>query len=506
MSLMEHFSTVDSRPDWPNSGTAYHARNVQITGRLAMAMAAADLVAIVFGYAAGLGIAEILRPLAGAGSVASWEILGARAYELAVLTVLTIAIFAFGGLYRRSGWELNEIRMIVAGVGLVALFDTAQQFLQADHNSRMWFLLAYPLIALAVICGRMILRTAPAVAEAMTSHVVLIGNGVRPDRLAYEMRESRSGPVRMLSYLDIATVASLSPGELNTLIDTIAHAEQVPTHRVQIVIAPAADEIARTQDLLATLNRTQRHYGIVLPFTGLARNGLGLQKVIGADMVMAEMRPVTPPLLTRVAKRVFDIVVSGTILILIAPAMAVLTALLAVEKGPILFTQLRVGRGGERFRCFKFRTMRPDAQERLQELLASDPAAREEWNRYQELQDDPRITRIGHFLRKTSLDELPQLLNVLRGEMSLVGPRPIIAPEIEGYPGDRAYYSNPDFIYYKRCTPGISGLWQVSGRSDTSHDERVRLDRWYARNMSFWLDVTIMFKTVRTVLGRSGSV
>ena len=506
MSLMEQFLTADSRPDWLGSDTAYQARNVKLTGRLAMAMAAVDLVAIVFGYALALGIAEILRPLFGAGAVASWELLGTRGYELAILTVLTVAIFAFGGLYRRSGWELNEIRMIVAGVGLVALFDTAQQFLQADHNSRMWFLLAYPMIALAVICSRMILRATPAVAEAMTSHVVLIGSGVRPDRLAYEMRESRSGPVRMLSYLDIAPVASLTPSELNTLIDTIAQAENVPTHRVQIVIAPAAEEITRAQDLLATLNRTQRHYGIVLPFTGLARNGLGLQKVIGADMVMAEMRPVTPPLLTRVAKRTFDLVGAGTILLLIAPAMAVLTAALALEKGPVLFTQLRVGRDGKRFRCFKFRTMRPDAQERLQELLANDPAAREEWNRYQKLQHDPRITPIGHFLRKTSLDELPQLFNVLRGEMSLVGPRPIIAPEIQGYPGDRAYYSNPDFIYYKRCTPGISGLWQVSGRSDTSHDERVRLDRWYARNMSFWLDVTILFKTIKVVLGRSGSV
>lgn len=505
MSLMEHFPTADSGPEWPGTGAAYQARNIRMTSRLALAMAGVDLIAILFGYIFGLGIAEVLRPLVGAGAGASWEFLGTRAYELVILTGLTIAIFAFGGLYRRSGWELNEIRTIVAGVGLVALFDTAQQFLQADQNSHMWFLLAYPLIALAVICSRMVLRATPVVAEAMTSHVVLIGNGVRPDRLAYEMRESRSGPVRMLSYLDIAPIASLTSNELNTLIDTIAQAENVPTHRVQIVVAPSADEITQTQKLLGALNRTQRRYGIVLPFTGLARNGLGLQKVIGADMVIAEMHPITPPLLTRIAKRTFDLVGAGVILLLIAPAMAVLTALLALEKGPVLFKQLRVGRDGERFSCFKFRTMRPDAQERLQELLANDPAARDEWNKYQKLQHDPRITPIGHFLRKTSLDELPQLLNVLRGEMSLVGPRPIIAPEIEGYPGDRAYYSNPDFLYYKRCTPGISGLWQVSGRSETSHDERVRLDRWYARNMSFWLDVTILFKTIKVVLGRSGS-
>lgn len=506
MSLIETSSAGGFGADWFRTSSPHYVRSLRITGRLAMAMAIVDTFAIILGYAAGLAIAEASRAFLGADPTISWMLADTRVYELLVLAGLTVAIFAFGGLYRRSGWEMNEIRTIAGGVALVALIDTALQFLQADHNSRLWFLIAYPLIALMVISGRMILRTTPIVAEAMTTHVVLIGKAIQPDRLVYEMRESRSGPIQMLSRLNLAQVESLLPDELDTLIDTIAASEGVPTHRVQVVIAPDAEEIGQTQDLVERLNKTQRRYGIILPFTGLARNGMGMQKVIGADMVMAEIHPITPPLLTRIAKRGFDLTVAILVLILIAPPLAVIMGLLALEKGPVFFTQLRVGRDGKRFRCFKFRTMRPDAQERLKELLDTDPAARAEWNTYQKLQNDPRITRIGHFLRKTSLDELPQLFNVLRGDMSLVGPRPIIAPEIEGYPGDQAYFRNPNFVYYKQCTPGISGLWQVSGRSETSHDERVRLDRWYARNMSFWLDVTILFKTVKVVLGRSGSV
>ena len=253
------------------------------------------------------------------------------------------------------------------------------------------------------------------------------------------------------------------------------------------------------------LNATGRPYSIVLPFTGLARGGLGLQTVLGADMVMAEMNTGEVSFLSRVVKRLFDLVCTSLILVVLAPLMLILTVLLAFERGPIFFSQIRVGRDGRRFRCYKFRSMRPDAEIRLKEMLANDPEARAEWDVHQKLQNDPRVTPTGHLLRKTSLDELPQLFNVLKGEMSLVGPRPIVAPEIDGYPSDRAYAENPDFDHYTRCMPGITGLWQVLGRASTSHDERIRLDRWYSRNWSFWLDCVILFKTFREVLARNGS-
>jgi undecaprenyl-phosphate galactose phosphotransferase len=149
------------------------------------------------------------------------------------------------------------------------------------------------------------------------------------------------------------------------------------------------------------------------------------------------------------------------------------------------------------FPCFKFRTMQVDAEERLRELLANDPAARAEWEREFKLRNDPRITPIGQFLRRTSLDELPQLFNVIRGEMSLVGPRPVIRAELCKY-GD-------DVDYFLMVRPGMTGLWQVSGRNDVDYDTRVYLDTWYVKNWSLWYDIAILFKTIKVVLRRDGA-
>jgi undecaprenyl-phosphate galactose phosphotransferase len=165
--------------------------------------------------------------------------------------------------------------------------------------------------------------------------------------------------------------------------------------------------------------------------------------------------------------------------------------------GQPIFKQKRIGIDGKTFKIYKFRTMRVDAEQYLANILAHDPEAREEWERDHKLKDDPRITPIGRFLRRTSLDELPQLINVLRGQMSLVGPRPIIEQEIVAY---------GDYIdYYKQVRPGITGLWQVSGRNELSYDERVQLDVWYVRNWSLELDLIILTKTLVAVLLRKGS-
>lgn len=166
-------------------------------------------------------------------------------------------------------------------------------------------------------------------------------------------------------------------------------------------------------------------------------------------------------------------------------------------KGHPVFVHERIGFEGRRFRVYKFRTMYIDANERLEELLETSEESRRAWERDYKLKDDPRITNIGNFLRKTSLDELPQLINVLKGEMSLVGPRPITEDEIAKY-GDY-------FEYFTAVKPGITGLWQVSGRNDIEYEERIQLDVWYVRNWSIELDIQILIKTVLVVLGRKGS-
>lgn len=198
------------------------------------------------------------------------------------------------------------------------------------------------------------------------------------------------------------------------------------------------------------------------------------------------------------ACRAFDIVFALAALVFAAPLMlAVALAVKLGDGGPALFGHQRIGVGGRPFRCLKFRSMVVDADARLARLLESDPAARLEWARDHKLRKDPRITLIGDFLRKSSLDELPQLFNVLRGEMSIVGPRPIVAAEARRY-GQR-------FGWYCAVRPGITGFWQVSGRSDTTYRRRVAMDTVYARNKSFWWDVKIVFLTVPAVLFARGS-
>lgn len=181
-----------------------------------------------------------------------------------------------------------------------------------------------------------------------------------------------------------------------------------------------------------------------------------------------------------------------------SPLMLVVSALLLLADGwPLFYGHYRVGQDGRLFRCLKFRTMRRDSDRLLRELLARDATAREEWARDQKLRRDPRVTSIGHFLRKTSLDELPQLWNVVRGEMRLVGPRPVTVPELNRYGRVRWHYLS--------VPPGITGLWQVSGRNDTTYDERVALDREYVESRSLWLDASILLKTIRVVLLREGA-
>jgi lipopolysaccharide/colanic/teichoic acid biosynthesis glycosyltransferase len=190
--------------------------------------------------------------------------------------------------------------------------------------------------------------------------------------------------------------------------------------------------------------------------------------------------------------------VALALLLLLAPLMGSIAFLIWRRDGaPVLFAHYRVGLDGRLFRCLKFRTMLRDAEQRLSDLLARDPVARAEWASDQKLTHDPRITPVGRFLRRSSLDELPQLINVVRGEMSLVGPRPITVGELTRYGSVRWHYLS--------VRPGITGLWQVSGRNNTTYDERVALDRRYVEKRSMLLDMRILAKTARVVVERDGA-
>lgn len=197
------------------------------------------------------------------------------------------------------------------------------------------------------------------------------------------------------------------------------------------------------------------------------------------------------------AKRAFDIL--GALLLGLAFSPLIVTAVLIIrfEGQPVLFRHQRIGRNGKVFNCLKFRTMVPNAEQVLRELLEAHPELRDEWTENHKLRRDPRITAIGRFLRLTSLDELPQLLNILRGEMSLVGPRPIVRAEVLRY--------GRQIASYLAVKPGLTGLWQVKGRSDTTYRRRVAMDKYYVRHRNLLLDAYIVLATAAAVLRRAGA-
>lgn len=214
-----------------------------------------------------------------------------------------------------------------------------------------------------------------------------------------------------------------------------------------------------------------------------------LQALVGSD--------VQPPI-GGFIKRGFDIVGASLGLILLSPLFVLLALLVkASDGGSIFYGHSRIGRGGTSFKCLKFRTMVANGGEVLSRHLATHPQARAEWEATRKLQHDPRVTRVGHVLRKLSLDELPQIVNILRGEMSIVGPRPVVSDELALY--------GPAAVYYLQSRPGLTGLWQVSGRNDVSYVARVEFDTHYVENWSFATDLSIILRTVPAVLASRGS-
>ena len=194
-----------------------------------------------------------------------------------------------------------------------------------------------------------------------------------------------------------------------------------------------------------------------------------------------------------------DVAISTFLLITLLPLLATIAALIKISSpGPIFYTHERIGRYGKKFKVIKFRSMVVNADKILEEYLAHNEKAREEWLATRKLKNDPRITRIGKFLRKYSLDELPQLWNVLKGEMSLVGPRPVARDEL-------VQFYKKHTVYYIIVRPGMTGLWQISGRSDTSYDERIQLDVHYVKNWTIFLDFKILLKTAQIVLLGKGA-
>ncbi len=266
-------------------------------------------------------------------------------------------------------------------------------------------------------------------------------------------------------------------------------------HVFWAVVVPPAGNLAAVSTQIADHLYTIPQVHVLTELTGLP-DEWNPQRLDGLAGIQLQQNLMLP--LPRFTKRLMDLgaaLVGGILLLPLLFYLAI--AVKMSSRGPVIYGHERIGRYGRHFRAWKFRTMFQDSNLVLDQYLEDNPDLKEEWERDHKLRYDPRITRIGRFLRKTSLDELPQLWNVIRGDMSLVGPRPIVTKEIEKY--------GPYFGLYTMVKPGITGLWQVSGRNNTTYDERVQLDAYYVRNWSPWVDAFLLLKTIRIVLFARGA-
>ncbi|MBT8342272.1 MAG: undecaprenyl-phosphate galactose phosphotransferase WbaP [Desulfatitalea sp.] len=267
--------------------------------------------------------------------------------------------------------------------------------------------------------------------------------------------------------------------------------------RPHVVVALESGGVDAFRRLLDTLNRYAERMYIVPSMRGIPLMGLDANYFFKHEVLLLGIRNNLARPLSKTIKRIFDVVCAVILLIVSAPLFVFLIWKIRKDGQGAFYSHSRVGRDGRQFRCYKFRTMVADADQVLQELLNSDPDKQDEWDRHFKLKDDPRVTPVGRFLRRSSLDELPQLWNVLKGDMSLVGPRPIVKEEMNRYK-DSVYY-------YLNVRPGMTGVWQVSGRNDMDYDTRVHLDAWYAKNWSIFYDLTVLLKTLGVVLKKSGA-
>ncbi|EMO4271507.1 undecaprenyl-phosphate galactose phosphotransferase WbaP [Klebsiella variicola] len=240
-----------------------------------------------------------------------------------------------------------------------------------------------------------------------------------------------------------------------------------------------------------------RYVSVIPTLRGMPLDSTDMSFIFSHEVMIFRVQQNLAKWSSRTLKRLFDIIASIAIIILLSPVLLYISRQVKKDGGPAIYGHERIGKDGKPFKCLKFRSMVTNSKDVLNELLQNDPEAKREWDTTFKLKNDPRITKIGAVLRRTSLDELPQLFNVLKGEMSLVGPRPIITAELERY--------NEEVDYYLLSKPGMTGLWQVSGRSDVDYETRVYLDAWYVKNWSMWNDIAILFKTVGVVLKKDGA-
>jgi Undecaprenyl-phosphate galactose phosphotransferase WbaP len=464
------------------------AANTVYPVRTALCLVGADAVGLIFSAAIGVGCKLLFDSnVDWTGYVRLWPFF-----------FLFFAVFAGVRLYSVVGLSAPEElrRSTVSSVLLLAVLA----LINITARGALWYY-EWPLfltVALSIVSiplSRAVVRQYFGGKPWWGCPAIVVGTGPAARNIIWEMRRDTA-----LGLKPVAVVEDRDcPCEFEGLpvFGTTADATALRKLASPYVIAAVAD-IPQHRVVEMVRKRRLKYSGILMVQDPQAFSSLHISlRRVGA-MCALEVPPEHSMRYGRLAKRLLDISLTLTIGVAVLPLVLMIALFIKLSSpGPVFFGQRRIGRREDEFKAWKFRSMAVDADRILARHLEEHPEARQEWNACHKLKDDPRISSIGAFLRKTSLDEIPQLWNVLMGHMSLVGPRPIVQAEVEKY-GD-------SFDLYTSVRGGLTGLWQVSGRSNTSYEERVELDRFYVDNCSVWLDLCILFRTFGVVLLRKGA-
>ncbi len=416
--------------------------------------------------------------------------------------VIFLMVFADCGLYPGVATSpIEESRLILRAwtIGFLILISTSFFLRQGTFASRIVFALAWALTIILVPLSRRILRGACSLQPWWGIPTVILGEPVAGSMMLELLLGHRRLGLRPIAFLTEGGSRSDYPqGPENIFIGDLSHAKRF-VHENAGCYAVVAMPNASSDRLQAIHKEHIETYHTVLlvpDLFGMRSLSVKACDVCGVLTIKLDQRLART--MPRLIKRAFDLVLTGLATLLLLPLILVIClALKCSSEGPIFYGQRRIGKDGVRFNVWKFRSMIVDADRVLKTHLEADPALLEEWKLDHKLKVDPRITPIGRFLRKSSLDELPQLWNILCGDMSLVGPRPIVESEVEKY--------GANFEQYCQVTPGLAGLWQISGRNNTSYELRIRMDGYYVRNWSLSLDTYILLRTMKTIVLSEGA-
>ncbi|HFP9274683.1 undecaprenyl-phosphate galactose phosphotransferase WbaP [Klebsiella pneumoniae] len=399
--------------------------------------------------------------------------------------------------YRKTFWF--ELKEILRTLVIFAVIEIAVIAFTTWSYSRALWLMTWIFVMFLVPIFRMITKRILNALGYWQRDTWIVGSGENAQEAYKAISSERNLGLNIVGF--IASEGGRTAGEnvdgINVLPNHIGWLATIDKKTQFIVAVESNQSEMRNTWLRNFMIKGFRYVSVIPTLRGMPLDSTDMSFIFSHEVMIFRVQQNLAKFSSRLIKRTFDIVGALSIIFLLSPLLIYISVMVKRDGGPAIYGHVRVGKGGKAFKCLKFRSMVINSKEVLDKLLLENDDARDEWNKTFKLKNDPRVTKIGALLRRTSLDELPQLFNVLMGQMSLVGPRPIITEELKRY--------NDEVDYYLLSKPGMTGLWQVSGRSDVDYETRVYLDAWYVKNWSMWNDIAILFKTISVVLNKDGA-